>query len=97
MPNWEEFDTWEPTQDYPSAPPARSSSLGKLPAAACPQSRILTTTPTTTLRILTLPTFLKNFPPLLRKLERPELTRYPSFPTGIIRGLPPCWRMPKIC
>lgn len=31
MPNWEEFDTWEPTQDYPSAPPARSSSLGKQP------------------------------------------------------------------
>lgn len=36
MPNWEEFDTWEPTQDYPSAPPARSSSLGKLPSRRLP-------------------------------------------------------------
>ena len=87
MPNWEEFDTWEPTQDYPSAPPARSSSLGKLPSRRLP----------TTLRMLTLPTFLKNFPRLLKQLERPALTRYPSFPTGIIRGLPPCWQMPKIC
>lgn len=30
MVKWEEdWDTWEPTRDYPSAPPARSSSLGK--------------------------------------------------------------------
>lgn len=36
MPNWEEFDTWEPTQDYPSAPPARSSSLGKPPSRRLP-------------------------------------------------------------
>lgn len=36
MPNWEEFDTWEPSQDYPSAPPARSSSLGKPPARRLP-------------------------------------------------------------
>ncbi|MCU9986566.1 N-acetylmuramoyl-L-alanine amidase [Mobiluncus curtisii] len=36
MPNWEEFDTWEPTQDYPSAPPARSSSLGEPPSRHLP-------------------------------------------------------------
>ena len=36
MPNWEEFDTWEPTQDYPTAPPARSSSLGKPPDRRLP-------------------------------------------------------------
>ncbi|WP_296183083.1 N-acetylmuramoyl-L-alanine amidase [uncultured Mobiluncus sp.] len=36
MPNWEEFDTWEPTQDYPAAPPARSSSLGKPPDRRLP-------------------------------------------------------------
>lgn len=36
MPNWEEFDTWEPTQDYPTAPPARSSSLGKPPSRRLP-------------------------------------------------------------
>lgn len=33
MPKWgEDFDTWEPTQDYPSAPPARSAQLGQVPS-----------------------------------------------------------------
>lgn len=35
MAKWgEDFDTWEPTQDYPSAPPARSAQLGQTPLRA---------------------------------------------------------------
>ncbi|MCV0001923.1 N-acetylmuramoyl-L-alanine amidase [Mobiluncus mulieris] len=31
MPKWgEDFDTWEPTQDYPAAPPAKSAQLGQV-------------------------------------------------------------------
>lgn len=31
MPKWgEDFDTWEPTRDYPTAPPAKSAQLGRI-------------------------------------------------------------------
>ena len=31
MADWEEFDTWEPTHDYPSAPQAKSAKIGRSP------------------------------------------------------------------